>query len=171
MYNYELKDEALKTWMRLRQASEAVERILERDLDVKDSTLVQLDVLSVLDGCTESVTPGHLSKYLFRQQHSVSAQLSRMWRNGLIKKTRQKQDQRVVKIGVTPKGNEKLEATKQVGMGQVRDLLASALSQQELAQLDKLVKKVRDKALERLEQKAERLPSSFDIARFESGLG
>lgn len=33
MYNYELKDNALKTWVRLRQASEATEKVLEKDLD------------------------------------------------------------------------------------------------------------------------------------------
>jgi len=36
---------------------------------------------------------------------------------------------------------------------------------------DKLVKKVRDKAPDRLEKKAERLPGSFDVERFEAGPG
>jgi len=171
MYNYELKDEALKTWMRLSQASDAVEKVLEKDLDKHDSTTTQVGYLSILDACTGSVTPGRLANYMFREQHSVSAQLSRMWRNGLVRKTRSKADQRVVSIKMTPKGEKQLAETKQVGIGQAQELLASALSGQELGQLDKLLKKVRDTALDRLEQKAERLPSSFDIARFESGLG
>ena len=170
MYNYELADDALKTWMRLRQASDAVEKVLQKDVDRHDSTTTQVDFLSILDACTGSVTPGQLAKYVFREQHSVSAQLSRMWRNGLVRKTRSKADQRVVSIKMTPKGEKQLKASRQAGIGQARELLASALSKQELAQFDKLLKKVRDAAIERLDQKVERLPGAFDVARFESGL-
>ena len=171
MYNYELTDNALKTWIRLRQASEATEKVLEKDLDKHDATTTQVDYLSIMDASTKPLTPGQLAKYTFREQHSVSAQLSRMWRSGLVKKTRQKQDQRVVKIGMTAKGKEQLAETRQAGIRQAHELLASALSDAEIKQLDKLLKKVRDTALDRLDQKAERLPGSFDVSRFESGLG
>ena len=170
MYNYELSDDALKTWMRLRQASDAVEKVLQKDLDSHDSTITQVGFLWILDACQGSVNPGQFAKYHFREQHSVSAQLSRMWRNGLVKKTRSKADQRVVSIKMTPKGEKQLAETKQIGIGQARELLASALSKQELSQFDKLLRKVRDAALERLDQKAERLPGSFDVGRFEAGL-
>jgi len=170
MYNYELTDNALKTWIRLRQASEATEKVLEKDLERHDATTTQVDHLSILDASKVTLTPGQLANYTFRRQHSVSAQLSRMWRAGLVKKTRQTQDQRVVKVGMTAKGKEHLEKTRQAGIGQAHELLASALSDQELAQLDKLVKKVRDKALEKLEQKAEKLPESFDVGAFEGGM-
>ena len=168
MYDYELNDNALKTWVRLRQASEAVEKVLSSDLDRQGSTLAQLDILAAVDASQKPLTPGHLADYLFREQHSVSAQLSRMWRAGQVKKTRQKDDQRVVKISSTPKGKERLAQTKQAGMGQAREIVAAALSEQELAQFDRLAKKVRDKALEKLGQKAEKLPDSFGTAKFES---
>jgi DNA-binding MarR family transcriptional regulator len=169
MYDYELRDNVLKTWMRLRQASQAVEKVLERDLDRHDSTTTQLGFLALLDASTKPLTPGQLAKYSFREQHSVSAQLSRMWRNGLVKKTRSKKDQRVAGITPTPKGKEKLAETKKSGMRQARDLLKSALSEQEMAQFDKLLKKIRDAALEKLDQKAEKLPDGFNIGRFEGG--
>jgi len=170
MYNYELSDSALKTWIRLRQASEAMEKVLATDLDKQGTTPVQVDVLAILDASTKPPTPGQLSKYMFREQHSVSAQLSRMWRAGIVKKTRSKADQRVVKISASPKGKEQLAETKKIGLGQARDLIASALSDQEMAQFDKLLKKVRDKALERLGQKPEKMPDSFDLGTFEGGV-
>ena len=37
MYNYELTDNALKTWIRLRQASEATEKVLEKVLGKHDA--------------------------------------------------------------------------------------------------------------------------------------
>ncbi|NQT48398.1 MAG: MarR family transcriptional regulator [Chloroflexi bacterium] len=130
---------------------------MERDLDKQGSTLAQTDVLRILEASKIPLTPGQLASYIFREQHSVSAQLSRMWRAGLVKKTRSKKDQRVVSIKMQPKGKELLEQTRQAGGGQTRDLLTSALSDEELRQLDKLLKKVRDRALQRLGMKAKPL--------------
>ena len=166
MYNYELSDSALKTWIRLRQASEAVEKVLSTDLDKQGSTPEQLDVLATLDAMENPMTPGHLSDYLFREKHSMSAQLSRMSKAGTVRKTRSKKDQRVVKVVITAKGKERLAKSKVV-MGEAREIVASALSEQELVQFDRLLRKVRDKALEKMGQKAGELPESFDVARYE----
>jgi len=166
MYDWELTDDALKTWVRLRQAWEAVEKALGRELDRHDATIAQVDVLGVLDASKVSLTPGQLSSYTFREQHSISAQLSRMRRVGLITKTRSAKDERVVHVKATPKGKECLEETRQVGLGQARALLKSALSDKEIEQLDKLLKKVRDRALQQLGMKAEPLPNTLDTARF-----
>ena len=166
MYDWELTDDALKTWVRLRQASEAVEKVAQKELDKQNSTTTQVGFLSILDASKTPLTPGQLAKYTFREQHSVSAQLSRMWRAGLVKKTRQTQDQRVVKISMTAKGKEHLGETRQAGIGQARNLLASALSDDEGQQLDKLLKKVRDRALQQLGMEAEPLPNTFDATKF-----
>ena len=170
MYNYELSDSALRTWIRLRQASGAMEKVLSTDLDKQCSTPEQLDVLATLDAMENPMTPGHLSDYLFREKHSMSAQLSRMSKAGTVRKTRSKKDQRVVKVVMTAKGKERLAKSKGV-MGHAREIVTSALSEEELAQFDKLLRKVRDKALERLGQKVEELPESFDLERFEGVAG
>jgi len=166
MYDWELNDDALKTWVRLRQASEAMERVLGAGLDEHDATLAQVDVLGVLSASKVLLRPGTIGSYTFRQQHSVSAQLGRMRKAGLITKTRSTEDQRVVTVRITPKGKESLKETRQAGFGQARELLKSALSDQELEQLDKLLKKVRDRALQQLGMEAEPLPNTFDAARF-----
>ena len=166
MYNYELSDSALRTWIRLRQASGAMEKVLEKDLDKRGSTPEQLDVLATLDAMGNPTTPGYLSDYLFREKHSMSAQLSRMCKAGMVKKTRSKKDQRVVRVVMTAKGKQRLTESKVV-MGQAREIVTSALSEQELVQFDGLLRKVRDKALEKMGQKAEALPEAFDVARYE----
>ena len=167
LYNYEFSNGALKTCVRLRQASEAMEKVLEKDLDERGSTPEQLDVLAVLDATQTPPKLGQLSKYLFRKDHSTCAQLNRMWRSGIVKKARSKEDQRVVGYAPTSKGKKRLGQDKKVVMDRTREIVASALSQQELAQLDELLRKVRDRALERLGQRAEELPESFDVARYE----
>ena len=106
MYDWELSDDALKAWVRLRQASDALERVVETGMAKHDATLAQVDVLGVLSISKVPLTPGVIASYTFRQQHSASAQLSRMSRAGLVKKTRSKEDQRVVRIKIRPKGEE-----------------------------------------------------------------
>ena len=163
MYDWELKDKMLKTWVRLRQASEAVDRVLEVELDTKGTTLAQIDVLALLNVSTTALTPGDIGDFTFRQQHSASAQLSRMWRAGLLKKTRGTKDQRVVRIKIQPKGRQKLTDAGQAGFKEAHELLKSCLSDKELEQLDGLLRKVRDGALQRLGTKAELLPKTIDI--------
>jgi DNA-binding MarR family transcriptional regulator len=163
MYDWELPDDALKAWVRLRQASDAVDRVVETGLDKHDATLAQIDVLEVLSVSKVPLTPGAIASYTFRQQHSASAQLSRMARAGLVKKTRSKKDQRVVRIKIQPKGQEALKQTRQAGLGQARRLLKSCLSDEEIRQLDGLLRKVRDRALRELGMKAEPLPETVNV--------
>ena len=163
MYDWELSDDALKAWMRLRQASDAVERVVEVGMAKQDATLAQIDVLGLLSVNKVPLTPGTLASYTFRRQHTASAQLSRMSRAGLVKKTRSKKDQRVVRIKIQPKGQEALKQTRQAGLRQARRLLKSCLSDKEIKQLDGLLKKVRDRALQQLEMKTEPLPETVNV--------
>jgi DNA-binding MarR family transcriptional regulator len=163
MYNWELSNDALKAWVRLRQASDAVERVLGTGLGKRDTTLAQIDVLGLISVSKEPLTPGAIASYTFRQPHSISAQVIRMSRAGLVKKTRSKNDQRVVKIKIQPKGEELLKETRQAGPGEARRLFKSCLTQKEIKQLDGLLRRVRDCALQELEMKVELLPETIDV--------
>jgi DNA-binding MarR family transcriptional regulator len=164
MYDWELPDHALKAWVRLRQASDAVERVLETSLTKQDATLAQIDVLGVLSFSNVPLTPGTIASYTFRRAHSASAQLIRMSSAGLVKRARSKDDQRVVRIKIQPKGEQLLKETRQAGLGQARKLLKSALSDEEIKHLDRLLRKVRDRALRELGTKAEPLPETVNVS-------
>ena len=146
----------LNTWTLMSEA-------FESELGRHDTTLAQLNMLLVLNLSKVPLTPGQLASYTFREQHSVSAQLSRMRRSGLIKKTRSTQDQRVVTVRITPKGKELLERAKPAGLGLAQDILKSCFSQEQLGQFDAQLKKVRDSALRRLGKEARPVPSTFRI--------
>jgi DNA-binding MarR family transcriptional regulator len=163
MYDWELSDDAIKAWVRLRQAYDAVERMVEVGLDKRNVTLAQVDVLGVLSISKVPLTPGAIASYTFRQPHSASAQLIRMSRAGLVKRTRSKNDWRLVRIRIQPKGEELLKETRQAGLAQARRLLKSALSDEEIKHLDRLLRKVRDRALRELGMKAEPLPETINI--------
>ncbi|MCX6000222.1 MAG: MarR family winged helix-turn-helix transcriptional regulator, partial [Chloroflexi bacterium] len=127
--------------------------------------------LLVLDHSDVPLTPGQIAAYVFREQHSVSAQLSRMWRAGLVKKTRSKSDQRVVKVKITSKGKELLDHVKPPGLGLAQSILQSCFSEKELPAFDAQLKKVRDSALQRLSRELKPSPSGFRIPRTQAECG
>ncbi len=165
MYNWELADPVLNAWVRMRQAWEAMDKALEIELAKRQTTLAQIDVLMVLGASKSPLTPGEIAAYMFREKHSASALLTRMQRAGYIKKTRSRKDQRVVRIKMQPKGEVLLKQAMPAGLGQARKLLKSALSDDEIKQLDDLAKKVRDRALQQLRLKAGLAPATVDPMR------
>jgi len=164
MYDWELADPVFNVWVRMRQAWEALDKAVEVELGKRQTTLSQMDVLVILSNSKRPLTPGEIASYMFREKHSASALLTRMQRAGLVKKTRSKKDQRVVKIKVQPKGEDLLRQAMPASFGQAHRLLKSCLSDQETAQLDGLLKKVRDRALQELGLKAEPLPAVVEVA-------
>ncbi len=164
MYDWELADPVCNLWIRMRQAWEAMDKTLEVNLGKSDTTLSQIDVLVILSINKGSLTPGEIASFMFREKHSASALLTRMQRAGFVKKTRSKKDQRVVKIKMQPKGEELLRQAMPSGLGQSRRLLRNCLSDSEVQQLDQLLKKVRDCALDELGVKAEPLPAACDVS-------
>ncbi len=153
----------INSWTLMAEAFEAAYKAVESELGRYDTTLAQFNMLLILDLSKTSLTPGQIASYTFREQHSVSAQLSRMRRAGLITKTRSRKDQRVVTVRITPKGKELLERVKPVGLGLARNLLQSCFSQKQLEQFDQNMKKVRDCALQLLGKEVKPLPPNFRI--------
>lgn len=164
MYDWELADPVCNLWVRMRQAWEALDKTLEVNLGKSDTTLSQMDVLVILSINKGSLTPGEIASYMFREKHSASALLTRMQRAGFVKKTRSKKDQRVVKIKMQPKGEELLRQAMPGGLGGTRRLLRQCLNDDEMKQLDGLLRKVRDCALDELGMKADPLPPTIDVS-------
>ena len=164
MYEWDLRDYPyLNTWTLMSEAFEASYKAVETELDRHGTTLAQLNMLLILDHCESPLTPGQIASYVFREQHSVSAQLSRMWRARLVTKTRSKSDQRVVRIKITPKGKELLAKIKPTGLGLAQSILEGCFTQKELGQFNASLKKVRDSALKQLGTEAKQVPSGFRI--------
>jgi len=93
----------------------------------------------------------------------VSAQLSRMWRAGLIKKTRSQKDQSVVIVRITPKGKELLDRVKPLGLGLAQDIVRESIPEGKLEQFNRYLKQVRDAALQKLGKEAKPVPTSFRL--------
>ncbi len=162
MFNWETGDAYLTAWVRMRQASDAANRAIEIQLGKRHTTMAQVDILLVLSMSKVPLSPGQIAAYVFREKHSVSALLSRMRRAGYIKKARSKQDQRVVKVELQPKGRELLDQTIPVIMGYGRDVFASRFSEKEIRQFDRYLKVLRDRSLRELGAEPRRLPATME---------
>lgn len=162
MFNWETGDPYLTAWIRMRQASDATSRTIEIRLGKHHTTVAQMDILLVLSMSKVPLSPGQIAAYVFREKHSISALLSRMRRAGYIKKARSKQDQRVVKVELQPKGRELLNQAIPVVMAYARDVLASSFSEKEIKQFDRHLKALRDRALQELGTEPRRLPPSME---------
>jgi DNA-binding MarR family transcriptional regulator len=162
MFNWETGDPYLTAWVRMRQASDAAARTVEIQLGKRHTTTAQVDILLVLSMSKVPLSPGQIAAYVFREKHSVSALLSRMRRAGYIKKARSKQDQRVVKVELQPKGRDLLDQTAPVIMGYARDVLSSRFSEKEIRQFDRYLKAMRDRSLRELGTEPRRLPPTME---------
>jgi DNA-binding MarR family transcriptional regulator len=163
MYDWEPSDNVLRTWIRLRQTCQALERLMERELDKHDASLAQLDVLDLIDASKVPLTLGQIASLIFRQPHSASALLNRMRQSGLVTKRRSKKDERVVTVKMTREGEQLFRQASRSALRQAREPLSTALSEAEIEELDRLAKKVRDKALEQLGVTARPLPDTIDL--------
>ncbi len=164
MYDWNLVDPFLSSWVLMGQAFDASYKATEIELGRYDTTMAQFHILMLLDSSKVPMTPGEISNYVFRERHSISALLTRMQKAGYVKKVRSKKDQRVVKVRIAPKGKELLDKVKPVGLGQARGLLASCYTEEELHDLNRHLKKIRDSALQALGRKVEAPPDIFETA-------
>lgn len=93
-------EQFLQCWMKL---SKELHRRLETELapELTESQLNVLDVLLKKDGAW---TPSELMEFLETTPAAVTMILDRMEKNGLIARTRDGRDRRIVRIAVTAKG-------------------------------------------------------------------
>jgi len=162
MYEWELPDSVFNAWVRLRQAWEVMERLLATELDIYHTTLYQIDILMILSVAKVPLTPSEIASFRFREKHTTSELITRMEKAGYVKKVRGKKDQRSIRIRMQLKGEELLKKAVGSGFAYARRIMKSALSEEEIKQLDQLLKKLRDGALRELALTTEPLPDTLD---------
>jgi DNA-binding MarR family transcriptional regulator len=131
----------------LRQTYTLIHQAIEADL--RESGCVpytQASVLFVLKAIGEPATPTKLSRWLLREKHTVSELLSRMEKQGLVRKTKDLKRKNLVRVTLTDKGEEALRQ----GMMEERTIgkIMSCLSHEEQDSLRGHLEKLRSKALE-----------------------
>jgi MarR family multiple antibiotic resistance transcriptional regulator len=142
-------------WWEMSVTSLILQRAWGMELGQIGLTVPQTLVLIMVAGSPEPLTPMKLSKLLHREPHTISALLSRMEAQGLVKKERNLERGNWVRVTLTKKGKEAYQ--RQIVARKVRNI-TECLSKQELDALNKINGKMRAKGIGLLR---EMMPSPY----------
>ena len=123
-------------------------------------TIPQAEVLHLLKTSKEPLTPMKLARLLNRRPHTVSALVSRMEAEGLVRTTRDMGRRNWVRVSLTRKGDQAWK--RQAGERMARSATA-CLSEKELDQLNAICKKLRARGSELIRQMQ---PNPFEDTAF-----
>lgn len=116
-------------------------------LEERGISYQQFMVLYMMDRIGTGASATQIAELLNRNPNTLSTILDRMEKNGLVKKVRDKQDRRFVRIVMTKKGTNKLEKTIESGHV-IIEKLAASFSEEELKTFASLIQKLLEQTYE-----------------------
>ena len=147
MKNYSFVDQDYELWVLLHQPRDAVFKAREKELSPYGISTMQAAVLFIILAIGNEATPTEISRWLFREPHSVSNRLSRMEKEGLVTKVKDLHRKSLVRVALTEKGRQAYyQSAKRESIHQTM----SSLSEEERQQLRSYLVKLRDQALKQL---------------------
>ncbi len=157
-------DQDFNLWVLLVQTRDAIFKDREKELDQYGITTMESGVLFIVQAIGAEATPAEISRWLFREHHTVSALLSRMEKKGLIRKTKDLEKKNMVRVSLTEKGKQAHDNS--LRRESVHQIMA-ALSEEERQLLMSYLNRLRDRALQqiRLDHKLPFPPSATLQAR------
>jgi DNA-binding MarR family transcriptional regulator len=102
--------------MTLIDAANVAQRGLEKRLSHLRLSVAQQRILALVYYAKESLTPSMLAALLLQETHSVSGLLNRLEDRDLITRSRDRQDRRVVWVGLTPAGRKVAEESIEIAV-------------------------------------------------------
>ncbi|WP_066295399.1 MarR family winged helix-turn-helix transcriptional regulator [Arthrobacter luteolus] len=134
-----------ETWESLFRAQVGVMRRLQRDREFKELTMREYDVLFNLSRCPGGWTRlNELNEHLLISQPSLSRMMDRLETKGLVCRRPAQNDQRGVELSLTEEGRAVQKRLGRIHVRGIHDLLAPALTPQELSDLKALTDKLLD---------------------------
>ena len=134
-------------WIMLHQARDAIFKLREKELNKFGISTPKAEILFTIETIGYRATPTEISRHLLREFHSVSSILSRMEKQGLVKKVNDLNRKNLVRVSLTDKGRQVYhEAVNREAILKV----LSCLSETEAQQLASSLKKLRDEAIKNL---------------------
>lgn len=104
----EIRAESLPLMVMI-DAANVAQRSLEKRLSDLKLSVAQQRILALVYMAKETLTPSMLAALLLQETHSISGLLNRLEDRGLITRERDRQDRRVVWVGLTAAGRDLAE--------------------------------------------------------------
>ena len=136
----------------IEKVAEAAHRVVEVRLDRFGMTEAQYRLLALLYFCKIPLSQKEIASYLFRQQPGVSELLMRAQAAGYVERINVRSMEKVERFKLTPKGRQRLDQVWPDIVRDIRTLWLSCFSEEEIEQLQGMLKRVRDRILETLEE-------------------
>jgi DNA-binding MarR family transcriptional regulator len=135
-------------WVTFRQTKDAIFKSVEDTLAENGLSFPKMMVLFVLYHAQPPVTAGAIARWLLKETQSVSGLLARMEAGGLVRRRRDDEtDRRRVIVEMTDRGRELFEQSRPIIAKEVSESF-TALSEDELVQLQGLLERVRQHCLQ-----------------------
>ena len=144
MKDTSVANEAYKLWVRLHQSTHAIQKARDRELRPLGISTMYAAVLFVVQANDSRATPAEISRWIFRERHTVIGVLNRMEKKGLIRRVRDLDRKNLVRIALTEKGRKAYDESMKT---EEINRIISVLSKEECRQLDSGLDKVLNKAL------------------------
>lgn len=139
-------DRDYELWLLCHQFHDVMVRIREEELRRQAGiSRMQAAVLFIVKSIKGPATPAEISRWMFREPHTVSGLLNRMEKQGLVKKVKDLERKNLIRVVITDKGEEAYRRSRE--MKAVRSIMSS-LSEEKKDNLRRYLETLRNKALE-----------------------
>ncbi len=140
-------DPATALWMLIGRTSRLIGKARQRELAKYGISVDASAVIFTVYSLGRQAIPASISRQLFLERHSVSQLLTRMEKDGLIRRVKDLERRNYVRIELTIKGRDALQRSNK--QRSVKPII-SVLSESEQQELWKLLAKLRDRTIKRL---------------------
>lgn len=134
-------------WVLLSQVWDAISKARERELQTQNISERHAALLFIIQLIGPKATPAIVSRWLFREPHTISEILDRMESQGLVKKVKDLDRKNQVRIVVTAKGKKYYKTS--LAPQNIPDIL-SILTEEERKSFLAILIKLRKAAIKRL---------------------
>jgi DNA-binding MarR family transcriptional regulator len=148
-------------WAALIQAHDTMLRARQNELKGKNITMMQASVLFIAKSIDAPPTPAEISRWIFREPHTVSVLITQMEKQGLVRKVKDLDRKNLVRIEITEKGEEAYRRSREDAT--VIGEIFSCLSLAEADQLQAYLERLRDDALKKFGGRKLSLPYPREI--------
>ncbi len=140
-------DPSYNLWILLNHTYDAIYRARNKELDRYGIHIRQAAIIFHIKAIGEKATIAEISRWLFREPHTIANTLKTLENHGLVKKTKSKNARTPMTFALTEKGEAAFE---QIIKRESIHQAISALSEEDLKHLEMSLRKIKDQAMSQL---------------------
>ena len=141
------EDVSYALWLLLIQTNKAIHLARQEELANIGITVGEASVLYYANKLGRRATPTEISRHLSKMPHGISVLISRMEREGLVKKVKDLDKKNLIRVQLTDKGRQ---CHQQASKREVIKSIMSSLPEGDFLQLVSLLEKLRSATFNRI---------------------